>query len=150
MALLSNMAHRASAPDRAQLHTAYSSSTSTLLSVATFGQMLVCLGAATQGFRHWEIAPLFAGIAAAGLVAWMFSGRLRYVPSLYGTRAGLDIEWPTGDKRHVEWHEIVEIRVHRVSGIHSKLFRVYLVDEALEFWARSDFPEIVERFQAAA
>ena len=144
------MARRASTPDRVQLHTIYSSSTSTLISVAMVGQMLVCLGAATDGFRHWEIAPLFAGLAAAGLVAWIFSGRLRSVPSLYGSGAGLDIEWGTGDKRHVDWHEIVEIRVHRVSGIQSKLFRVYLADEALEFWARADFPELVERFRAAA
>ena len=134
--------------DRIPLHSTLSGSSGSLGSALLLFLLVAAMGAATSGFRTFAPAPLFCGLVFSGLCLWVGSARLRYVPLVWGSSAGLDLEWSTGDKRHLDWSEIREIRAHRVIRGGTKRFRVYLDTEAFEFNARADFPELVERFRA--
>ena len=137
-------------PRGVALHSAQSSITRFIISIFLAFALLICLGAATNGFRRWEFPPLAIGLTIAAFIAWTVGGRLRYVPYVYATPSGLDLQWAWGDQRHIDWHEVLEVRVNRLSGPGPKRFRLYLADEALEFDARSDLPELIERFQNSA
>jgi hypothetical protein len=144
------MTPRSHPPERIALHAAGNVALSNALALFMVVVIIGSLGAACSGLPSLNPASLFCGVAFGGTCAWMLSARLSYLPQIHGGPRGLDLQWVWGKPRHLEWQEVLEIQVDRMSSPQAKRFRVYLADEALEFNARADFAQLIAPWCEAA
>jgi len=111
-----------------------------LLGIPLAAGALVQIGAATA-------LPLLVGLAAAFGLAGYFLARAR--PLVYASRAGLDIQWAWGKPRHVPWSDVRRVRESTIrDSLFERCFHVALRQGSLDFYARSDFPELVQQFKS--
>jgi hypothetical protein len=134
---------------RITLHTAaYGGSARALLILAMIGGALAAplLVHAVLGLRSVsEALHLLALLLVAG---WLFWFQLRERPRVYAGAAGLDLEWAWGGQRHIAWAEIRSVKANSLLGKHlGRRFHVQLVKGSLDFYARSDLPQVIARFR---
>jgi hypothetical protein len=92
-----------------------------------------------------ELPQLVVLSAAFCFITWL---QMRERPLAHGSATGLELEWAWGAKRHIDWVDIRSIKATSLLGrFLGRRFRLELGAGALEFYARSDFPELVEQFK---
>lgn len=89
------------------------------------------------GLGHELVAPLFF---FAGLCLFVFL-QLRQQPKIYGSDAGLELEWPWGTTRHLAWNDVVDVQQVSLTRLAGVAFRLGLRHGSITIQARDDFPE---------
>lgn len=132
-----------------ELHTFLYGGTARLLLVWVFVVLLVGVpggaGYLLVTGQARDLVNLFGVAAALCVVSWV---TVRERPLVYGSRAGLDLEWAWGKKRHIAWKDIRHVKTTSLLGrFIGRRFRLELPKGSVEFYARPDLPKVIERFK---
>jgi hypothetical protein len=138
--------------DRIQVHSALHGGKGRVIIVFTAATLLVALPFAVFLFIQagaMLVLLLYPGLAACFILVGYFLAKSR--PLAFASREGLDFEWAWGTKRHIAWTDLHSVRESTIRGsVIERCFHLKLSKGSLDFYARSDLPELIAHFKRLA